>query len=359
LLFDIRPKRCRADLYNFDVEYSKLINSLNKPLIVVRGLRRTGKTSLILTALEETKTPYILIDLREGYRSRREFYRILSRSISMFMGRLSTKKKLVNLLIKMLKSLRGISISGLQVSLSWGRNRPLLTEIFRELDYFALKSNLRIILVFDEVQKLAGVVKEDVRNAIAYAFDYMENLTFILSGSEMGLLYNFLGEPRSPLYGRAYVDVQTRKLSRSESIDFLTKGFRQLNMKVPENEIEEAVDTLNGIIGWLTYYGYSKWTKSRSLQEIKNEAVALARTELLNFIKYRVSKRYPIILKALAKGIREWSELKGYIERIEKREVSDRVIHDIIQQLKKHSIINNNLEYTDPIIKEAAKTLPT
>jgi len=357
LLFDIRPKRCRRDLYDFDEEYRRLVSSLDKPLIVVRGLRRTGKTSLILTVLEETRTPYILVDLREGYRSRREFYKILSRSMSDFLKRISVKRKLLDVLVRGLRILRGVSIAGLNVSLSWGRDRPLLTDIFRELDYFSFKSNLRIVLVFDEIQKLTGVVKEDVVNAIAYAFDYMENLTFILSGSEMGLLYGILRDPKSPLYGRAYIEIETRKLSRNESLDFLVKGFKELNMNMPLSELEEAVNTLDGIIGWLTYYGYSKWTKSRSLEEIRSEAIALARSELLNFIKYRVSRRYPIILRALAQGIKEWSELKRYIERIEKREVSDRVIHDILKQLKKHSIIDDNLEFTDPIIKEAAKTL--
>ena len=70
-----------------------------------------------------------------------------------------------------------------------------------------------------------------------------------------------------------------------------------------------------------------------------------------------MSRRYPIVLRLLAKGIRSWSKLKKEIEKIEKREVSDRVLHDILNQLKKHSIINEELKFTDPIVKEAAKTI--
>jgi len=85
------------------------------------------------------------------------------------------------------------------------------------------------------------------------------------------------------------------------------------------------------------------------------DAIQLAKNELKNVLKYRVSKRYYIILKALSEGMRRWSEIKEYLERIEEREVSDRVLHDILNQLKRHSIINENLDFTDPIIREALK----
>jgi len=355
MLFDIKPKKKREDLYNFDEEYSRFINTLNEPLIVVRGLRRTGKTSLILTTLEETKSYYIFIDLREGYSSRRDLYRIISKGIEDFMNRLSIKKRLLKYFIEFFKNVRGVSIEGLSIFISWGKDRPLLSEIFRELDFFALKSNLRIIIVFDEIQRIRGNIKRQVENAIAYAYDHLDNLTFILSGSEVGLLYGMIKNPDSPLYGRAYIPISTKKLSKEESLDFLIKGFTELNMDISLSEAEEAVDLLDGIIGWLTYYGYSKYIGGKSLDEIMTDAIQLAKNELKNFLKYRVSKRYYIILKALSEGMRRWSEIKEYLERIEEREVSDRVLHDILNQLKRHSIINEELDFTDPIIREALK----
>jgi len=355
MLFDIKPKRRREDLYNFDEEYNKFISILDEPLIIVKGLRRTGKTSLILTALEETKSYYIFIDLREGYSSRRDLYRVISKGIGDFMRELSIKKRLLNYFTEFFRNLRGISIEGLSISISWGGDRPLLSEIFRELDYFALKSDLRVIIVFDEIQRLRGNIKRMVENAIAYAYDHLDNLTFILSGSEVGLLYEMIKDPNSPLYGRAYIPISTRKLSREESLDFLRKGFTELNMKINPPEVEDAVNLLDGIIGWLTYYGYSKYIGGKPLDEIMKDAVQLAKSELKNFLRYRVSKRYYIVLKALSKGVRRWSELKKYLEKIEKREVSDRVLYDILNQLKRNSIINENLEFTDPIIREALK----
>ena len=68
MLFDVRPKISRKDLYNFEKEMEEIIRNLDKPMIVVSGLRRTGKTSLVLTSLRESNSKFLLIDLREGFR---------------------------------------------------------------------------------------------------------------------------------------------------------------------------------------------------------------------------------------------------------------------------------------------------
>ncbi|CUX77151.1 hypothetical protein [Thermococcus chitonophagus] len=45
--------------------------------------------------------------------------------------------------------------------------------------------------------------------------------------------------------------------NQAESYDSLRKGFEELNLEVPEEEIREAVEELDGIVGWLTLYGYN------------------------------------------------------------------------------------------------------
>jgi len=63
MLFDPRPKTSKNDLYNFNEEFELLLKNIEKPMVIVSGLRRTGKTSLVLTALSESDKPYIFIDL--------------------------------------------------------------------------------------------------------------------------------------------------------------------------------------------------------------------------------------------------------------------------------------------------------
>jgi len=93
------------------------------------------------------------------------------------------------------------------------------------------------------------------------------------------------------------------------------------------------------------------------LEEIKREAVGLAKTELENFLKGRVSSRYRLVLKLLTEGVKEWSLLKRGLEKVEGRELSDRVLYEILQQLKAHSIIDEENNFTDPVIRKASKSI--
>lgn len=358
MLFDPRPKTRREDLYDFDAELERLLRALGGPMVLVSGLRRTGKTSLALTALNESRLPYVYIDLREGFTSTRELYTLLSRSLSEFAERASRWGKARELLLYLLSRLRGVSIMGLQVSVSWSpRERPLVSEIFTALDELGERLGGKVVVVLDEFQRSRGSIGVTLHSAIAHSYDFHKNLSFLLTGSEMGILYGILMNPENPLYGRAYVEVKTRKLSREEAVDFLEKGFAELNVKVGREEVERAAEELDGIIGWLTYYGYLRASGRGDLERVVEEAVQLAKSELENFLATRTSRRYRLALKLLAQGVREWSRLKRALENAEGRELSDRVLHEILHQLRNHSIIDEENSFTDPIARRAALQL--
>lgn len=357
MLFDPRPKTSRRDLYDFDEELDLLLRSLNDPMILVSGLRRTGKTSLVLTALKESGRPYVYVDLREGFNSTKELYKLLSKSFTEFAERFS-RSRAWETLKRLISRLRGVSVLGFEISFSWSpRERPLLGELFAVLDELGERMGSKIVLVFDEFQKSRGSIGTYLHNAIAHSYDFHRNLTFVLTGSEMGVLYGIMKDPGSPLYGRAYVEVRTRKLSREESLDFLRRGFAEVSIRVSEEELERAVEELDGIIGWLAHYGYSKVSGGAMLERISEEAVSLARGELETFLSTRVSRRYRLVLRLLARGFREWGELKRRLEDAEGREVSDRALYEILQQLRRHSIIDEENEFTDPVVKRAALTI--
>jgi len=46
--------------------------------------------------------------------------------------------------------------------------------------------------------------------------------------------------------------VRTRKLSYSEAVDFLSKGFAEVGIAISREEIEDVVRELDGIIGWVS-----------------------------------------------------------------------------------------------------------
>ena len=173
----------------------------------------------------------------------------------------------------------------------------------------------------------------------------------------MGVLGSILGNPESPLFSRAYAEVTTRRLSCGESLKLLRRGFSEVGIDVDEHEIESAMDRLDGIIGWLTYYCYSRSIGGRDLDSIVSDAVGMARQELEDFLKSRASRRCRVVLRLLASGVREWGLLKRRLEDYEGSRISDRVLHDILTALKRHSIIDEDLDFTDPVVREAARGL--
>jgi len=357
-LFDPRPKMSRSDLYDFEEELSVLTRYLGEPLVVVSGLRRTGKTSLVLTSLNECGRPYVFVDLREGFASWRELYVLLSRSFSEFIVRASGWGRIRDVFLRLISRLRGVSVLGLEISVNWlPEKRPLLSELFSILDEVGERVGERVMIVFDEFQRSRGPVGVALHSAISHSYDFHRNLSFILTGSEMGVFYGILKNPENPLYGRAYLEVRTRKLSREESLDFLRRGFAEAGMKIEENEIEKAVEELDGIIGWLTYYGYLKVSGRGNFESVVNEAIELAKNELESFLASRVSRRYRVIMKLLAEDVREWGRLKKALENAEGTELSDRVLYEILQNLRNHSIIDNENNFTDPVVRRAAQRL--
>ncbi|MFP3399611.1 MAG: ATP-binding protein, partial [Acidianus sp.] len=65
MLFDERPKVRKEDLFDREKEVEEIINNIKRPLLLISGVRRIGKTSVLLVSLNEAKENYILIDCRK------------------------------------------------------------------------------------------------------------------------------------------------------------------------------------------------------------------------------------------------------------------------------------------------------
>ena len=160
---------------------------------------------------------------------------------------------------------------------------------------------MRFVFVFDEAQYLRfSNVRYD--GVFAWAIDNLSNLTFILTGSEVGILRDFLRieNAESPLFGR---------FSRDASVSFLVQGFRELNIEPSMDEIEEIVNTFNDLVGWLTMYGYY-----RALRKLSHEEGSKLVLGELEKVIYPSRKRYVAILKAVASGLYRWSSIKACLE---------------------------------------------
>jgi AAA+ ATPase superfamily predicted ATPase len=343
VLFDLNPKRCKRDFYNFEHELEQLHKLyLSSRIVAVLGPRRIGKTSLILTFLNEWSVPNIFIDCRRvplsSYgASFRGFAEELSRALNAF---ISSHRGIAGKLLEYLRGVRGVEIDldMAKLSLKWSRrDRVDIVSLLERLNDFAREENLRVALVLDELQELQPV-NIDFAKLIAYTYDHLTNVVAILSGSQAGLLYDMLrvDDPTSPLYGRAIAEVRMGRLSREGAIDLLSRGFAEVGVEVGGDVIEKAVDVLDGVVGWLTYFGWSYSYKVKDLEGVLNAAAMQEAEEMRRFLaKSRSEKRYRAILKTVAEGKNRWSEIKRSLELLEGIEIDDKNFNELLTRLIK------------------------
>ncbi len=347
MLFDLRPKQRREDIFDRKKEFGELERSVKTyPMTLLLGIRRVGKSSILRAYLNEN--PGILIDCRElyaesGHITKEDLIRELQ-SKGNLLQRILSKFK-VSLDLKFLK------LKPKEAS---------LREIFRELNEIGEKTG-GFIIAFDEAQYLRFYGSRGGKELLAlfaHAYDSLPNLRIILTGSEVGLLHDFLGigDYNSPLYGRAAGEVYIEPFEPEVSREFLKEGFREASIDVPEEVIDRAVGTLDGIPGWLVLFGV-EYLGSRDFEKAIGRTLETARGLILGELREleRRTSRYVEILRAIALGYNRWSILRDYLEVKGVRTPEPR-LYELLKNLRKMGWItekNGTYQLTDPLTKIA------
>ena len=362
MLFDPRPKTRRGELYDRDVELGVLDRFVRggSPLMVMLGIRRIGKTSILRVFLSEVDLPYIFIDARifeeQGFR-RDLLYRVLSTELSRLRGRWAT-------IIKYLRMLEGVEVGATTIRFNWREKALSIPDMFARLNEWAGNNGKQVLIAVDEAQLLrylrGGKGRIDFTKILSYCYDNLRNIKFIVTGSEVGVLKDLLGfhNPNSWLYGRIRDEVVIDRFDREKSMDFLEKGFSECGVRPPPSIIEEIIDRVDGIPGWLTYFGY-KYCGKPSPKVIK-EVFSEAKTLALGEIRKLPSKYYIYALKAISTGYKRWKNIKEAIELWVNHPLANAQTSRILQTLQKLSLIEkegNEYRILDPIIAEAVKEL--
>jgi len=377
MFFDEAPKTNRSDLYGFQEEQESFLRALREGarLITIVGLRRTGKSSLLMTCLNESRQPYLIVDAgsfaQSPVISRVELFSALEKSLNQL---IEARAKWADRILKALKFVRGVHISAgpvPSVSIAWGRTRQDsadLPALFASLGKMADALNTRFVIAFDEAQEFRRLAGHDLPKLLAHVYDYVPSLQLVLTGSQVGFLHEFLGveNPRAPLYGRARVEIRTPRLKPDQARDFLLKGSSQVGINPDRVALDAAVEKLDGIVGWLTFLGATVWRNRRFSEEMVEqtvkEASRLAASEVTNFLEIRrVAKtRYIAMLTRLAQSPSTWSTLKRSLEAAEGRQVSDYIFNTLLSNLVNASLVakNSNGLYTieDPVLIHAINT---
>jgi len=366
LLFDINPKENRRDLFDRERELSETYEALKlgERFIIVYGVRRIGKTSLLKVALNDSIYPFVIVDVRAIYYSEN----IVSAPVLVryllegFKSHMRVYERVKFDLKEALKRIHKIRIGEFEIEIEPGARVPL-TSVLSCINEWCRDHGMRFVFVFDEAQYLRfSNVRYD--GVFAWAIDNLGNLTFILTGSEVGILRDFLRieDAESPLFGRYRREIYVDRFSRDASISFLVQGFRELNIEPSMDEIEEIVNTFNGLVGWLTMYGYYRALRKLSHEEAKRkvfeEGSKLVLGELEKVI-YPSRKRYVAILKAVASGLHRWSSIKAYLEA-KAGPITDRSFTSLLKNLVRYGYLektNGEYRIPDPMVEYTVKKL--
>jgi len=360
MLFSPYPKTKREELFDRERELREFKSAIERGerLILLLGLRRLGKSSLLNVALGELPNPSIKIDVRKTYS---EFSSVNRYVIGkMLLSAMSGKHRIIEEARVFLERVKGISVSGVRVEIT--SKGFSITELLEALNDYGERAG-RIIIAFDEAQYLrfGGATKYD--GILAYAIDNLENLSFVLTGSEVGLLFDFLkfNDPNAPLFGRYHHDIALDRFSRELSMEFLRKGFEGAGVEVSEREIENAVEELDGIVGWLTLYGYVRVTRGRgheeTIREVFREAKSVVNSELSKLFAY--SPRYKVMLKAISLGYSRWKDIKDYLT-LKLGYVNDSNFSALLENLVKSGYVekrNEKYRISDPVLERVFREL--
>ncbi len=355
MLLDPHPKERREELYDRDDEIHLLKEYSRKyPFSILLGIRRIGKSSILKVVVNESK-PAIYIDARKlhfesgGWITSQSLMRDIEKGLNAMDG--EVKRALKNFM----KSIRGVSFMGLNIRL--GKDATL-SDILDSLNQYG-----NVLIAIDEAQYFRFYGRrggKELLSLISYAYDNLRNIRFIFAGSEIGLLHDFLGieSYESPLYGRVYGEITISPFQRSVARDFLIRGFNEMNMKIREEELEKALDYLDGIPGWLVEFGYN-YSITRNFETSLAKVFSKAEKFIAGEIKEmeKRSRRYTLILKAIAMGFNRWERIREFLEARD-RAIPNSRLADLLKTLEKMSWIrreNERYRIIDPVVERVIK----
>ncbi len=348
MLFDLNPKDSVRSLYGRENELKEVTRlTASGRWVAILGPRMVGKTSLIKVAakeLEKHTTVYVNL---WGIRSAHGL-------LSSLVNGLNSSRGLVQRIRDGAQHVKGLSIGPSGISLAT-TEKPLRT-ISELLDTLG-RYRGGIVIALDEVQELSPFSAQLLK-LLANIFNTHPKMVFIFTGSMFGLMKTLL-EPSStsPLYGRAPAKLYLKPFERDTSLRFLRKGFEEYHRKVSEVHLEEAVERLDGLSGWLALYGnnvaVSGMSQKKALEETFVEGSKVTKDELEHFLLGRARESHIAALKASAISSR-WSEIKEAIQTARGTPVNDATVRNVVNELQASMLITEEsgvYRVVDPMLR--------
>jgi len=191
---------------NRETEREILINRIkhNQHNVLIAP-RKYGKTSLVLKVAAEMKFAYSAIDFLAAYSEEYVRDQLMDKIGNLVFSLLprarQAKEKLITI-FKQLKPEISLGIFGQRLSFSLS-NKPLqdITELLLKLDETVKCFKKRAVIFMDEFQQISKIKNyHSVEATIRHAVERSENIAYVFSGSNRGLLTQMFGDQGRPLY---------------------------------------------------------------------------------------------------------------------------------------------------------------
>jgi AAA+ ATPase superfamily predicted ATPase len=357
MLFSQGPKDEEEDLYDRKEEVRMVREAVKRKdrLVLVLGLRRLGKTSLVKVAIKEFF--HTFVDVRRMY-DESKYVRSANLITRLLNG---MPRKVTDRLADLLGRIEGISFHGGGIEFRPTKRGLRVEDVLEKIDEWAEDANEQFVVAFDEAQYLR-FSNYGYDRVIAWTYDNLRNITFILTGSEVGMMERFLKlkDSRSFLYGRTRREIMLRRFNHEESLGYLKEGLNEVGVKYDVKEVEEAVEKLDGIVGWLNMYGYNRGmnilTHNEALRRTVLEAKDLVAAE---FKELEPQDRYRAVMVAAAKTSKMrvacWNDIRRYVIGMVGI-IDDKTFQTILNNLVSYGYLEKidegKYEISDPIIFE-------
>lgn len=340
MYFEVEPKGRKKDFFNYESEYGQVKSAIARrdKIIAVVGVRRVGKTSLLNLVYHETNCLKLWLDGRVVADPKKDIFAAIYETAKSGTPKIFGKIDSLNL-----------SAFGIGLGIRLGPESRI--EIEKKIS-----ASGRIFVFIDEAQRMPIL---DLADVLSYFYDRFPQVSFIISGSEVGLVEGILGEKDAehPLYGREVAKVAIERLDRNRSAEYLKKGFAQIGVGISDGEIVEAVNELDGLIGWLTLYGYEKGVKKSpdALAKTSQTAARIAASEIVHFLKKAKNRElYLSILRNV--GGSGWEELRSKSGKDYGKKLNQSLFTFALEKLVSHSFVEKKDQkyiLSDPLLAKA------
>ncbi|BDB99771.1 AAA family ATPase [Saccharolobus caldissimus] len=360
ILFDTRPKNERADFFNRDKEIEELKDILkHNDFAAVLGIRRIGKTSLVMVTLNEVKDEIIPLVINLGkIGSEKKLYPMETFSKLFLEGTSEIIKKytFAGKISRLISNRLGVDPKDI-IDLNWAKikiklrdfNTQDVNEIVRGLDEIADDNKKKLVIFLDEFQNIKRIKGFDIGSFLHDIYEWCKNTVLIVSGSFVGVTEEVLNqvEAEKPFFGRKFFKVYLERFNEDQSREFLIKGFEEEGIKIDEKIIEKAIKLFDGIPGWLALFGrtytYSvKHSHNIEIKDIIKEAAKQVSKDFTNFLKISSSPtRYAEIILSISRlgGKGRLKEIADVMNSLYKEEIRESRLHDLLSTLVNYSFV--------------------